>query len=170
MQMLERNKQLGRVEPTPLLVELALPLEVMEQLSSVDKREDEVELLLGLKRELEGNDEGVVDLGEDGSLGEGVDDLGTGDDVRLSDRLQRVDSGGVALSDLHDLQKEQSRSEGWRRVEGRNATNLSEAALSDDLEELERVDGEGDVLRETITTEDQYIGLSLVQKSKRART
>jgi hypothetical protein len=107
MQMLECNEQLGRVEPTPLFVELALSLEMMEQLASVDEREDEVELFLGLERELKGDDEGVVDLGEYGSLGEGVDDLRTGDDVRLSDRLERVDSRGVALSDLHDLQKEQ---------------------------------------------------------------
>ena len=36
VEVLKRTKQLGRVEPTPALVELALTLQVVEELSSVD--------------------------------------------------------------------------------------------------------------------------------------
>jgi hypothetical protein len=49
-----------------------------------------------------------------------------------------------------------------------DATNLSEAAFPNDLEELERVNGEGDVLRETITTGDcQHIGVSLSSRREK---
>lgn len=119
VQMLQRNQQLSSVESTPLLVELSFPLQVMEQLSSVDEGEDEIKLLLGLERELEGYDERVVDLSEDGSFREGVDDFGTGDDVGLSDGLESVDSRGITLSNLHDLvrgecrEKDQFGKERW---------------------------------------------------------
>jgi hypothetical protein len=75
----------------------------MEELASVDEGEDDVELLGRLEGELEGNDEGVVDLGEDGTFGEGVGDFGPRDDVGLSDGLESVDPHGVAFTNLHDL-------------------------------------------------------------------
>ena len=37
VEVLKRTEQLGRVEPTPALVELALTLQVVEELSSVDE-------------------------------------------------------------------------------------------------------------------------------------
>ena len=162
MQMLQRDQQLRGIEPTPLLVELPFPLQMMEQLSTVYEREDEVEFLLGLERELERDDEGVVNLSEDGSFGEGVDDFGSGDDVCFSDGLESVDSGGISFTDLHDLDKRRGKArEG--SVEGRKnerkggrrggRADLSEGSLSDNLEKLEGIDGERDVLDGTTKNE-----------------
>ena len=105
VKMLERAQELGRVEPTPLFVEPALALQVVEQLATVDKREDEVELLGILERKLERYDERVVDLREHCSFGEGVRHFGSRHDVRFADRLERVDSARVLLAHLHDLRE-----------------------------------------------------------------
>jgi hypothetical protein len=51
------------VQARTLKVESLLLLKMMEQLSAVHKRKDEVELLRGLEGELERDDEGVIDLG-----------------------------------------------------------------------------------------------------------
>ena len=48
---------------------------MVEELTAVDEGQNEVELLRGLEGKLEGHDERVVDLGEDGPLGEGVGNL-----------------------------------------------------------------------------------------------
>lgn len=109
VEVLERDEELGGVEPTPLLVELALALKMVEELSTINESEDEVELLLRLERELERDNERVVDLGEDGSLGKGVGDLGARDNVRLANCFERVDTRGVALADLHDLRGKSQR-------------------------------------------------------------
>lgn len=62
VETLESAQKLGRVEPRAVDVEPLLLLQVVEQLTSVDKGQDEVELLGRLEGELEGNDEGVVNL------------------------------------------------------------------------------------------------------------
>lgn len=75
MQMLQRAQQFCRIESTPRLIKLALPLQVVEQLSSIHERQHQVQLLRRLKGELEGDDEGIVDFGEDRSFGESVGDF-----------------------------------------------------------------------------------------------
>lgn len=103
VQMLESAQELCRIEPTPLLVEPPLSLQVVEQLAAVHKRQDEIELLGVLERKLERDDERVVDLRKDGSFGERVRHFRPRHDVRLADRLERVDPTRILLADLHDL-------------------------------------------------------------------
>jgi hypothetical protein len=103
VQMLQGAQELGRIKPAPQLVKLALPLQVVEQLATVDERQDQVQLFGRLERKLEGHDERIVDLGEDGPFGESVGDFRPGDDVRFPDRLQGVDSQRVSFTNLHDL-------------------------------------------------------------------
>jgi len=68
MQMLQCTEKLGSVESTSQLVELALSLEMMEQLSTVDEGQHQVQLLWRLERELEGHNERVIDLGQHGTF------------------------------------------------------------------------------------------------------
>jgi hypothetical protein len=65
VQMLQCAQQLRCVESTPHLVEPSFSLQVMEQLSAVDEREHEIQLIRRLERELERDDERIVDFGED---------------------------------------------------------------------------------------------------------
>lgn len=64
VQMLEGDQELGCIEPRSFLVEFPFSLQVMEQFTTVDKGQDEVEFLCALERKLERYDERVVDLGE----------------------------------------------------------------------------------------------------------
>lgn len=75
MQVLERDQQLGRIEPTSDLIELSFPLQMMEELSSVNKSKHNVQLLGRLERKLKRHDERVVHLGQHRSFGQGVDDF-----------------------------------------------------------------------------------------------
>ncbi len=118
VQMFECAEQLGSIESRPLLVESTFTLKMVEELASVDEGKDEVELVWALEGEFERYDERIVDLGEDGSLGEGVRDFGTRDNVRFADGLESVDTRCVSLSHLHDF---------------------AETALADDLEQFEGV-------------------------------
>ena len=76
---------------------------MMEQFTTINESEYEIEFLCVLEREFEGYDEWIVDLGEDGSFGESVSYFGSRDDVCFSNRLQGVDSSGILLAYLHDL-------------------------------------------------------------------
>lgn len=98
MKTLKRTQQLGCVEPGSIDVEALLFLQVVEKLSSVDKSKHEVELLGRLEGKLQRHDEGVVDLGQDGSLGECVSDFGPRDDMGLSDGLEGVYPTCILLS------------------------------------------------------------------------
>lgn len=69
MQMLQRTQQFSSVESTPLLAEPPFPLQMVKQLPAIHKCQDEIQLLCILKRELEGDDERIVDLCQNGSLG-----------------------------------------------------------------------------------------------------
>jgi hypothetical protein len=104
MQMLQSAQQLGRIKPTPQLVELALSLQMVEQLSPVDERQNQIQLFGRLERKLEGYDERVVDLSEYGAFCQGVGDFGSSDNVRFSNRLEGVDSESVSFTNLHDLE------------------------------------------------------------------
>lgn len=70
---------------------------MMEKLASIDESKDEIELLRRLEGELQRDDEGIVDLGQYGSLCKGMCDLRSGDDVCLADGLQSIDSMSVTL-------------------------------------------------------------------------
>lgn len=127
VQVLERAEQLGGVEPAALLVEAALTLEVVEELATVDERQAQVQLLGTLKRELERDDERVVDLGQHRSLGERVRHLAARDNVRLAESLERVDPTSVLLANLHDLAKEEGISLVGRGAQVRAGAGLSGA-------------------------------------------
>ena len=143
VQMLKRTQELCRIKPTPLLVEPPLSLQVVEQLAAVHERQDQVELLGVLERKLERDDERVVDLREDGPFGERVRDFGPRHDVRLADRLERVDPTRVLLADLHDLPIRSPRESTARKnVTDTLETYLAKRALADNLEQVKVVDGE----------------------------
>jgi hypothetical protein len=136
VQMLERQQQLGSVKPRPHFVELSLSLQMVEQLSTVHKRQDEVQLFFALEREFEWDDKRVVDLGQHCALGEGMSDFGPRDDVGFANSLEGVNSEGITFANLHDL----------HRVSDLRAfvkvTHLAERPLADDLEQLKAVNGE----------------------------
>lgn len=97
VQALQCAKQLSGIESCAVDVESLLFLQVVEQLASVDKGQHKVQLLWRLEREFERYNEGVVDLGQNRSLGERMCDFGARDDVSLADGLQGVDSMCVLL-------------------------------------------------------------------------
>jgi hypothetical protein len=97
VQAFKRAQQLCSVEPGTVDVESLFSLQMVEQLSTVDECEDQVQLFRRLEGELQGNDERVVDLCQHRSLCKGMGDFGPGDDVRLADRLEGVDPAGVFL-------------------------------------------------------------------------
>lgn len=116
----------------------------MEELSTIDESQDEVELFGRLERELERYDERVVDFCQDSPLRQRMRDFRSSDDVGFPDGLQGVDPERVSLPNLHDLfpeiQSPISTEPNSSPLQDR--TDLSEASLSDDLEQLERVDGQ----------------------------
>lgn len=105
MQAFERTQQLRSIEPSTVYVEALLSLQVMEQLSAVYKSQNKVKLLGRLERELQGNDERIVDLGQHRSLSESMCDLRPRDDVSFSNGLEGVDPASILLHDLHDFAK-----------------------------------------------------------------
>jgi hypothetical protein len=98
VQALQSAEQLCGIEAGTIHVEALFALQMVEEFAAINESEDEVELLRRLEGELEGDDEGIVDLGEDGALSEGVCYFGAGDDVRLADCLERVDTVRIFLS------------------------------------------------------------------------
>lgn len=66
-------------------------------------RKNQVQLLFGLKAELEGHNERAVDLGKDKSLRKGVSDLIPCDDVCFAYSLKSIDTRSIAFTDLHHL-------------------------------------------------------------------
>lgn len=105
MQTLERTQQLRSIESSAVDVEALLSLQMVEQFPAVHKCQNKVKLFGRLERELQGNDERIVDLGQHRSLGESMCDFGSRDDVSLSDGLEGVDSASILLHDLHDFTK-----------------------------------------------------------------
>jgi hypothetical protein len=97
VQALERTQQLGGVEPGAVNVKSLLSLQVVEQLSTIDKCENKVQLLGRLEREFQRNNERVIDLCQHGSLCKGVGDFGSGDDMSLADGLEGVNSACIFL-------------------------------------------------------------------------
>jgi hypothetical protein len=97
MKTLQRTEQLGSVKPRPVNVEPLLFLEVMEQLSTIDKRQNEVELLWRLEGELERYNERVVDLRQNRSFGKCVGHFGPRNNVSFPNRLERIDTMRITL-------------------------------------------------------------------------
>ena len=76
-----------------------------------------------MEREFEGNNEWVVDQGQNGSLGEDMSDLARSTCyVGFADRLECIDPLGVLFTNLHDL---------------------SEGTFSNHFEQVERIDRQG---------------------------
>ena len=105
VQTFQRAEQLCRVETRAVNVESVFFLQMVEQFASVDKGENKVELLRRLEAELEGYNERVVDLRQHRAFGQCVCHLGSGDNVRLADRLERVDTVRILFTNLHHLAK-----------------------------------------------------------------
>lgn len=76
VEVLEGEEDLGGVEEGGVLGEELDLLEVGEEFSSAHELHDEVDVLCGLEGELEGDEEGVVDL--DGGWESGVPSRGSG--------------------------------------------------------------------------------------------
>ena len=64
MKTLQGAKKLGGVESCPVDIKALFLLQMMEELPSINKGEDKVKFLGRLKRELQGDDEWIVDLGK----------------------------------------------------------------------------------------------------------
>jgi hypothetical protein len=75
----------------------------MEQLSTIDEGEYEVQLFSRLEREFEGDNEWTIDFGEYGPFGQGMGDFRPRDDMGFPNSLECVDSECVAFTDLHYL-------------------------------------------------------------------
>ena len=76
---------------------------MMEQLSTIDEGEDEVQLLGRLEREFQGDNEWTIDFGEYSPFGQGMGDFRPRDDVCFSNSFESVDSECVTFTDLHYL-------------------------------------------------------------------
>lgn len=77
MQTLQGAKQFRSVEPGPVDIEALLPLEVMEQFTAVYEGKNQVEFLRRLERELQRDNEGIVDLCKHRPFCKGVCDFGS---------------------------------------------------------------------------------------------
>lgn len=125
VKMFQRAKQLGGVEPAPVLVKLSFPLQMVEEFSAIHETHHKVQFVGGLEGKLKGDDEWVVHQSENGALGKDVCDLsGSRGDIGLSDRLKSIYPLSVFLPHLHDLSKR---------------------TLADHFEEIESIDREGHV-------------------------
>eukprot|EP01139_Manchomonas_bermudensis_P005649 Amastigsp_a175486_287.p2 type:complete len:380 gc:universal Amastigsp_a175486_287:226-1365(+) len=103
VEVLERARQLGSVELTALGREADFLLEMEEQLAAVDVVEDEIQLGVALERELEADNERVVDAPKDPLLCARVLDLVALDDGVLGEHLHGVETPCVFLRDEHHL-------------------------------------------------------------------
>lgn len=68
MKTLERTEQFGSVEAGSVDIKALFSLEVVEQLATIDKCKDKVQLFWRLESELQRHDKWVVDLSKDRSL------------------------------------------------------------------------------------------------------
>jgi len=76
---------------------------MMEQLSTIDESEDEVQLFGRLEREFERDNKWAIDFGEYGPFGQGMGDFRPRDDVCFPNSFESVDSEGIPFTDLHYL-------------------------------------------------------------------
>ena len=125
VKMFQRAKQLGGVEPAPVLVKLSFPLQVVEEFSAIHETHHEVQFVRGLEGKFKGDNERVVHQSENGPLGKNMCNLsGSRGNVGFSDRLESVYPLSVFLPHLH---------------------HLSKRTLADHFEEIKGIDREGHV-------------------------
>ena len=125
VKVFQRAKQLRGVEPAPILIELAFPLQMVEEFSAIHETHHEVQFVGGLEGEFERDDEWVVHQGENGPFSENVGNLsGPRGDVCFPDGFESVYPLGVFLPHLHHLPKR---------------------TLADHFEKIESIDREGHV-------------------------
>lgn len=97
VQTFQGTEELCCVESRPVDVESLFLLQVVEKFTTVDECQHQVELFWRLERELERNDERVVDLCKHRSFSESMGDFGTRNDMSLANGLQGVDPAGIFL-------------------------------------------------------------------------
>jgi hypothetical protein len=87
MKAFESTQELSRVKSSAIDLEFLLFLQMVEQLTAVDECLDKVKLFKRLKREFQRDDEWIVDLGKDRPFGQRMCNLGSRDNVCLSNCL-----------------------------------------------------------------------------------
>ena len=101
--VLDRERDLGRVEASPVLGELADLAEVEEEFATCAIVEDKVQLVFRLERHVESDYEGVLDVAEDRSLGPRVLDLVPLDNIVLLEDLEGEHLGCLLLPNQENL-------------------------------------------------------------------
>lgn len=97
VQTLESAQQLCGVETGSVDIKPLFPLQMVEQLSAVHKRQYEVQLLGRLEREFQRNNKRIVDLRKNRPLGKRVCDFRSRDNVSLANCLEGVDPTSILL-------------------------------------------------------------------------
>lgn len=97
VQTLESAQQLCGVETGSVDIKSLLPLQMVEQLSAVHKRQHEVQLLGRLEREFQRNNKRIVDLRKNRPLGKSVCDFRSRNNVSLAKCLKGVDPTSILL-------------------------------------------------------------------------
>jgi len=64
--MLQSHQKFRGIIPRSDLVEFPFPLQMMEKLSTIDKRQDQIKLFRRLEREFKRDNEWAIDFGEYG--------------------------------------------------------------------------------------------------------
>ena len=103
VELLQREHDLGAVQPHAPLVEGALAPQVEEELAARLQRHHEVQLLAALERVVHRDDERVAHALQHVALGERVLHLVAHHDVRLLHHLHRVQVARRLLAHLHHL-------------------------------------------------------------------
>lgn len=105
VQVLQRQQDLGGVEADALLGEAAVVLEVEEELATVHKVQHKVQLLVGLERVVQVDQEGMLQLGQDVPLRHRVLLLALGNDLCLLKDFHGIDFTGIFLPNLKNSPK-----------------------------------------------------------------
>lgn len=97
VQTLESAQQLCGIETGSVDIKSLFPLQMVEQLSAVHKRQYEVQLLGRLEREFQRNNKRIVDLRKNRPLGKCVCDFRSRNNVSLANCLEGVDPTSILL-------------------------------------------------------------------------
>lgn len=103
VQMLQCQHQLGDVEPSPLLREPCLLLQMPKELSSTLEVSDEIQVRVCLEGKLQADEEWTVQRPlENLTLSDGVGYFLLCDDLTFGEDFHRIDTFGISLPDLED--------------------------------------------------------------------
>jgi hypothetical protein len=75
MQTFKCAEKLSSIEPRPIDIKSLFLLQMVEQFASVDESQHQIQLFRRLEREFQRYNEGVVDLGQYGPLGQSMCNL-----------------------------------------------------------------------------------------------